>query len=120
MLGGALLLSGCGGIDEDDPAPPPTGATTQAPEPSGATCDQAADTVKNHLNSPDVTSVTVVGQCTLVVVETTLGDDDTSAARQLCERAGEVAYTGDINGISVTSRSDAEISNGITGMKCLP
>ncbi|GAA3419213.1 hypothetical protein GCM10018952_57830 [Streptosporangium vulgare] len=125
MLGGVLLLSGCGGDgdgDGDNPAPPPVGATTQAPEPSGATCDQAADTVKNHLNSPDVTSVTVVGQCTLVVVETTLGDDDTAvaAARQLCERAGEVAYTGDINGISVKSRSDAELSNGITGMKCLP
>ncbi|MEU8038120.1 hypothetical protein [Streptosporangium sp. NPDC049078] len=119
MLGCALLLSGCGGGDADDPAPP-TGAATQAPEPSGATCDQAADTVKNHLNSPDVTSVTVVGQCTLVVVETTLGDDDTTAARQLCERAGEVAYTGDINAISVKSRSDVEISNGITGMKCIP
>lgn len=119
-LCGALLLTGCGGGDEDTPTTPPAGASTQASGPAEAPCGEVADTVKKHLNSPDVTSVTVVGQCTLVVVETTLGDGDTAVARRLCDRAGEVAYTGDVNAVAVKSRADTELSNGITGMKCLP
>jgi hypothetical protein len=34
--------------------------------------------------------------------------------------AGEVAYTDDINAVTVRSRSKAELSTGIPGASCLP
>ncbi len=120
MLCGMLALAGCGGEEPTTPIMPPAGASTQAPAPAEVPCGTVAETVKDHLKSSDVVSVTIVGQCTSLVVQTTLGDDDTAGARQLCERAGEVAYTGDVNSVAVHARSGAELSMGIAGMRCLP
>jgi hypothetical protein len=83
-------------------------------------CGSAADTVRKHVESDKIQSVAVVGQCTLVVIETSLDDEDGATARQICESAAEVAYTGDINAIAVKSDGGAELSQGITGMRCLP
>ncbi|GIM92878.1 hypothetical protein Ato02nite_046710 [Paractinoplanes toevensis] len=76
--------------------------------------------MREHLTSSDVRTVTVNGQCTNVTIDTGLGDDDTATGRQICETAVEVAYTGDINSVTVRSGSGAELSVGIPGMKCLP
>ncbi len=61
----------------------------------------------------------VVGQCTSVVVATTLADTDDAAAQRLCESAAEVAYTGDVNSVSVLAGSGVELAIGIPGAKCL-
>jgi hypothetical protein len=120
LLGAAMALPGCSATE-----PAPSGATagteaaTATPsEPAG--CGDVADVVKEHLGSPDVASVGVNGQCTNVDILTTLADDDTAGGRRLCESAGEVAYTGDINSVTVKSTAGAELSVGIPGMKCLP
>jgi hypothetical protein len=98
----------------DGVAPRLTDATAK-----GTDCGNVADAVKDHVQSDKIQSVTVVGQCTLIVIETSL-DDEGEAAKQICESAAEVAYTGDINGIAVKSSTGAELSQGITGAKCLP
>ncbi|GAA3342538.1 hypothetical protein GCM10020358_37860 [Amorphoplanes nipponensis] len=120
ILGGAVL-SGCADDAPDRPSgadflPAPT--TTATPADEG--CGDVAAAVTKHLNSDDVDKVTVEGQCTTVVVGTVLADEDTATGQQLCDAAGEVAYTGDINSVRVLSKAGTELSNGITGMKCLP
>jgi hypothetical protein len=99
----------------------PNGADGIAPLMSESTdCGTAADTVKNHVQSTRIESVTVIGQCTLVVIDTSLDDEDEATAKEICESAAEVAYTGDINAVSVKSGSGAEIAQGISGARCLP
>ncbi|WP_433258255.1 hypothetical protein ACQPYK_22945 [Streptosporangium sp. CA-135522] len=99
----------------DGVAPRLTDATAE-----GADCDGAADAVKDHVQSDKIQRVTVVGRCTLIVIETSLDDGDGATAKQVCESAAEVAYTGDISGIAVKSSTGAELSPGVTGAKCLP
>jgi hypothetical protein len=108
----AALLTGCSATAPET-APAPATTTTTG-------CGDAATTVRKHVTSSDVRAVTVNGQCTNVTLDTGLGDDDTAGGRQICETAAEVAYTGDINSVTVLSRSGAELSVGIPGMKCLP
>ena len=90
------------------------------PTATGTDCGDAADQVRDHVRNDRIRSVTVVGQCTLVLIETALGDEDQAGAKQICESAAEVAYTGDINGIAVKSSTGAELSQGIAGATCLP
>jgi len=118
LLGAGLVLSGCAEDKPDGATAIPAAAPTDAAEEND--CGAVPATVEKHLNSSDVDSVVVQGQCTSVVVATKLDDEDVATARQLCDTAGEVAYTGDINAVSVLSASGEELSNGITGMKCLP
>ena len=68
---------------------------------------------------PEVDKVVVEGQCTSAVVRTTLGDQASETARQLCDTAAEVAYVGDINAVTVLGSSGRELAIGIAGMKCL-
>lgn len=121
LILGCALLSGCGEAASDKPSgadflPAPTVTATPAEEG----CGDVADVVTEHLNSDDVDKVTVEGQCTTIVVGTELADEDAATAKKLCDAAGEVAYTGDINSVRVLSAAGTELSNGITGMKCLP
>jgi hypothetical protein len=102
----------------------PAGTALPSTEPAASatteTCGDAAATVQEHLNSTDVTTVTVDGQCTNITIDTALSDEDTAGGKLLCERAGEVAYTGDVNSVTVRSTSKAELSVGIPGATCLP
>ncbi|MBV1855567.1 hypothetical protein [Catellatospora tritici] len=75
--------------------------------------------MKDHLKSAEVRSVVVQGQCTSVVVATTLGDNDAAAAQRLCDAAAEVAYSGDVNSVSVLAESGMELAIGVSGAKCL-
>lgn len=110
----AGLLFGCSGSPDRTPDQP-----ASAPAPASDTCGTAAATVKQHLNRSEVEKVVVVGQCTALVISTTLDDGAVETAKLLCEKAGEVAYTGDINSVAVKSKSGRELAQGITGMKCL-
>jgi hypothetical protein len=114
MVISATAIPGCSSSDTASPPAAPTpSATTE-------TCGDAAATVQKHLNSTDVDTITVNGQCTNITIDTTLSDEDTAGGRLLCERAGEVAYTGDINSVTVRSAAKAELSTGIPGAACLP
>ena len=126
LVGAGAMLSACSSGGEDPPAARPpaaeaTGgvaATTAAPPEDP--CGDAAKAVTQHLAGSPVDRVEVVGQCTTVVIATTLSDDDSDAAVSLCDTAAEVAYVADINSIRVESASGDELSNGIKGLKCLP
>ncbi|MFG1678134.1 hypothetical protein [Micromonospora sp. NPDC049282] len=121
---GIASLVGCADVDDPSGGVAPSrmatpDATAPSPTATEVPCDAVADTVSRHLRSDQVRAVTVEGQCTTVVVATTLGDRDADPARQLCDRAGEVAYSGDVNSVRVLSGSGSELANGITGMRCL-
>jgi hypothetical protein len=115
---GIASLVGCSGADSPS-TPPAPGAVATSRTATGDPCGAVADTVSRHLRSDQVRAVTVEGQCTTVVVATTLGDGDADPARRLCDSAGEVAYSGDVNSVRVLSGTGGELANGITGMKCL-
>jgi hypothetical protein len=116
LIAGVAMLSGCAGDDDPPAAPAPTPEASATAEQCGA----VGSTVRDHLQSADVRTVTVNGQCTNVTIETGLDDEDAAGGRQLCETAAEVAYVGDVNSVTVVSGSGAELSAGIPGMKCLP
>ena len=118
ILSAGAVLSGCAEEAKPDGA---TAIPAAAPtEEAADDCGTAPATVEKHLNDSAVESVVVEGQCTTIVVATELADEDVATAKKLCEAAGEVAYTGDINSVRVLSASGEELSQGIDGMKCLP
>ena len=53
------------------------------------------------------------------MITTTRGDDASADALRLCESAAEVAYTGDVNAVTVLAASRAELAIGISGAKCM-
>ncbi|WP_327011980.1 hypothetical protein OHA72_51785 [Dactylosporangium sp. NBC_01737] len=101
--------------------------TTTTPTPGASTtaaagrddCGGAVTKVQERLARPGVQGVKAEGQCTTVVVTTTLSDGDAGTARQLCDLAAEVAYTGDVKGIRVLGQSGKELAQGISGAKCI-
>ena len=118
----AVVLAGCG----SSPAPSdPTTTAASAPAPSatGEDCGDAAAAVKTALGgSSEVTGVTVVGQCTSVVVATSLpaGPDGSTAATAICEKAAPVAYAAqDVNSVTVKAATGDELAVGIKGASCI-
>jgi hypothetical protein len=118
----AFTMAACG---SDEPTTSTPGATTatadgDAPtEAAGGDCGSAADAIKSAITSTAVSKVDVVGQCTTATITTTLGEGDGAAAKEICEAAAKVAYTGDVNSIRVTSAAGTELSQGISGAPCL-
>jgi hypothetical protein len=106
------LLAGCTEAGNPHETVAPSASAQEA-------CGPAAVTIKQHLSTPEVGEVVVQGQCTSAVIRTNLADDAGETARQLCETAAEVAYTGDINAVTVLGKSGRELAIGITGMKCM-
>lgn len=113
----AAMLSGCSATDT---ATPPAETATDQKAAAPADCGDAATKVKEFVASSEIRSVTVNGQCTNVTIDTELDDDNTADGKQICEAAGKVVYTGDINSVTVLSKSGAELSIGIDGARCLP
>ncbi|MGY0237049.1 hypothetical protein [Longispora urticae] len=111
-----LALAGCAGQTRDDRS---SGAASGAAPTAARPCGGIADTVNLHLRKSVVSAVKVEGQCTTVVLATTLAEEDYAAARQLCDTAAEVAYTGDVNAVVVLAGSGTELANGIAGARCL-
>ena len=82
-----------------------------APAPSSAqialpSCERPAT-----LTAP-FAFVTVNGQCTNVTIDTTLADDDTADGKEICEAAGKVVYTGDINSVTVRTARAPSTTQG--------
>ena len=117
LFTGAVVLAGC---SAPDPAAPPADTATDRNTAVAADCGDAATKVKEYVASSKIRKIAVNGQCTNVTIETELDNDDTAEGRQICEAAGKVAYTGDINSITVLSKSGTELSTGIDGARCLP
>ena len=63
--------------------------------------------------------IEVVGQCTTVSIDTSLGDDAKAEAKSICDTAAKAAYVDDINSIRVLSATGTELSQGIKGAGCL-
>jgi hypothetical protein len=118
LLTSAAVLSGCS--TTDTATPPAETAPTDQNAAAAADCGDAATKVKEYVASSKIREVTVTGQCTTVTIDTELDDDNTADGRQICEAAGKVVYTGDINSVTVLSKSGAELSTGIDGARCLP
>ncbi|MGI5288935.1 hypothetical protein ACQEVF_37060 [Nonomuraea polychroma] len=116
-----VVSSGCGqaGAGPRSPSPPPGDGQSATSAPAQDSCGETADKVKQRVQQPEIESVTMQGQCTLVSIKTTLGDGESSTAQKICDSAAEVAYSGDTNSISVQGRSGKELSVGIAGAKCL-
>jgi hypothetical protein len=121
----AFTLTACGS-DEPTNSGDSGGPAATAPagddaptEAAGGDCGSAADTIKSAITSTAVSKVDVVGQCTTATITTTLGEGDGAAAKEICEAAAKVAYTGDLNSIRVTSAAGTELSQGISGAPCL-
>ena len=117
-------LSGCSSEAEPSPAaqpPPAAEATVASAGPAAADdCGDVADLIRDHVGAEKVEKVTVVGQCTTVVIDTNLSDSEADRAVALCNSAAEVAYVDDINSIRVLNAAGDELAQGITDLKCLP
>jgi len=117
LLAGVAVLSGCSATDTA--TAPPEAATDQTAA-AAADCGDAVTKVREFVASSQIREVTVNGQCTHVMIDTELADDNTADGREICEAAGKVVYTGDINSVTVRSKSGIELSVGIDGARCLP
>ena len=123
-----LVLSGCGqdgsgqyGSGQDAAGPPPQSLSAQDGRSAAGqdTCGGNAEKVKKRVRQAQIRSVTVAGQCTSLSIETTLGDEESATAKEICDAAAEVAYSGDTNAIRVLGASGRELSIGIAGASCL-
>ncbi|MET8002214.1 hypothetical protein [Nonomuraea glycinis] len=128
-----LVLSGCGqdgsgqygleqyGSGQDAAGPPPQSLSAQDGRSADGQdpCGGNAEKVKKRVRQAQVRSVTVAGQCTSLSIETTLGDEESATAKEICDAAAEVAYSGDTNAIRVLGASGRELSIGIAGASCL-
>ena len=117
LLTSAAVLSGCSASPSASPSTESAPAQNASAE---ADCGDAATKVKEYVASKEISKVTVNGQCTNVTIDTNLADDKTADGKEICEAAGKVVYTGDINSVTVRSKSGAELSTGIDGARCLP
>ena len=117
LLTSGVVLSGC---SANDTATAPADTATNQDAAAAANCGDAATKVKEYVASSEIREITVNGQCTNITIDTELDADNTADGNQICEAAGKVAYTGDINSITVRSKSGAELSTGIDGARCLP
>jgi hypothetical protein len=108
-----LLLTGCEQSTPSAPTPAPASSGTGA-----GGCDAAAGQVKDRLARPGVENVTVDSACATATVTTTLSDGDVGAARQLCDLAAEVGYSGSVHAIRVVGQSGKVLATGAKGASC--
>ncbi|MEV4513161.1 hypothetical protein AB0K00_29825 [Dactylosporangium sp. NPDC049525] len=114
-----LALAACSDSPTTSTATPTPGGASTGAAAARDDCGGAVTKVQERLARPGVQGVKAEGQCTTVVITTTLSDGDAGTARQLCDLAAEVAYTGDVKGIRVLGQSSKELAQGIAGGKCL-
>jgi hypothetical protein len=117
LLTNAALLSGCSASPTASPSTESAPALTAAAE---ADCGDAATKVKEYVASKEISKVTVNGQCTNVTIDTKLADENTADGKGICEAAGKVVYTGDINSITVRSKSVPRFPPASTGRAACP
>ncbi|MFC9659678.1 hypothetical protein ACFVJ5_05525 [Nocardia sp. NPDC127606] len=109
---------GCGSDSSDAVTTAETSAA--AIRPTDEACGDT-DRIEDAVSEFGVTGISIAGQCTTVVIATTLADDSSGAdtAHRICRAAAAVAYTNDITSISVTAADGSELSVGIEGASCI-
>ncbi|HUR05339.1 MAG TPA: hypothetical protein VM347_22545 [Nonomuraea sp.] len=119
LLAAALLvLPGCGQAGSG--TPPPSLSSQDGQSAAGQDpCGGNAEKVKKKVRQAQIRALTVEGQCTSLSIETSLGDEESGAAKEICDSAAEVAYSGDINAIRILGASGKELSVGIIDAPCL-
>ncbi len=124
----ALLLiavaASVGACSSETPQPArttPAGgtATSTTDRPEVPNCGKAAEDIKKHLANNAVRTVELVGQCTTVLINATLTDANGTQAKAICDKAGAVAYTGDVNSIRVVGTTGKELANAVKGATCV-
>ncbi|MEU4651640.1 hypothetical protein [Nocardia fluminea] len=112
------VVAGCGSGSSD------TAPTSELPAaargPAAEVCGDT-DRIEDAVSEFGVTGISIVGQCTTVVIATTLADDPSGAdiGHRICSAAAAVAYTDDITSISVTGAAGSELAVGIEGASCI-
>jgi hypothetical protein len=118
-----VLLVGCGDDASDEPSgSPPAAQSTSSADDDGSTsddCGGVAATVQGHLDRPEVSGVTVVGQCTSLTIATSLDDGAADVGKEICDSAAEVGYVDDVANISVNAESGRELAIGLSGSDCI-
>lgn len=99
------------------------GAATTAKAGASSTsgCGDAAVAVDKVIgSSTDVTNIKVIGGC-MVSVSTSLqgGPAGAGAARDLCDKAADVAYAAGAKSVSINSITKSELAIGIKGAPCI-
>ncbi|MEV0592981.1 hypothetical protein [Nonomuraea cavernae] len=119
LLAAALLvLTGCG--QDGSGVPPQSLSSSDDQSVAGQDpCGGSVEKVKKKVRQAQIRSVTVEGQCTSLSIETSLGDEESGAAKKICDSAAEVAYSGDTSAIRVLGASGKELSVGIVDAPCL-
>jgi hypothetical protein len=118
-----FALAGC--ADDTPPAPgtgstsPAIGVTPPVASSPATDCGGLAAEIREKLVVEGMQSVEVTGQCTTVVIGTSLGDADGTRAKDICDAAAEIAYTGNVNSIRVEGSSGKELSQGMAGAPCV-
>ncbi|MFE9787736.1 hypothetical protein ACFYO7_20375 [Nocardia salmonicida] len=116
----ALGMSAACASTSDTSTGVPASASSTASQPTGDGCGDV-DQIRNAVSEFAITRVSITGQCTAVNIETNLADDLTSAqtALRICTAAATVAYTEDVNSVSVASADGSELAVGIKGARCI-
>lgn len=127
LAGSSLVLLGCGSdaksaTDSSVPTTAGPAATSAATGATAAGGECGADVVAKvtaQVKSDAVTKIKIIGGCSLVNITTSLANDGISAALDMCDQAAEVAYVGNVSGISVQASSGKEIALGVKGSPCI-
>jgi hypothetical protein len=130
-----VATAGCGGSATSSPAPatgpaatsPAAAPATDVPSSGAPSADAGvggcpgalATTIKDHVGSSAVSAIQIIGGCTMASIETSLARTDAKAGLDICDKAAEVAYTDDVNSISVESGDGKELAVGIKGAPCI-
>ncbi|MBM2614256.1 hypothetical protein JIG36_01640 [Actinoplanes sp. LDG1-06] len=111
-----VSLSGCASLFDDIPdANDAMPTSTPAPKCG----DDTVKAVAGVMTSDAVEVVEVIGSCTMVSILTSLAPTEKETAREICEEAAKVAYTGDISSVSVEGDDGHELSTGLKGARCI-
>lgn len=114
------MSAACASTSDTSTGVPASASSTASLQPTGDGCGDV-DQIRNAVSEFAITRVSITGQCTAVTIETNLADDPTSAqtALGICTAAATVAYTEDVNSVSVVSADGSELAVGIKGASCI-
>jgi len=109
-------VSACAG-SSPAPSAAPAGDSTGAA--AGGCGDDVVKAVKQAVSSTAIQKIQVIGGCSMVSIQTSLGATGKADGQKICEAAAKVAYSGSVMSVSVDGADGHELSNGIKGAPCL-
>ncbi len=114
------ISAACASTSDTSTGVPASASSPASLQPTGDGCGDV-DQIRNAVSEFAITRVSITGQCTAVTIETDLADGPTGAqtALRICTAAATVAYTEDVNSVSVVSADGSELAVGIKGARCI-